>query len=540
MPRVLGRIFLRIDSLSIAQKIMLADLIVSLLFVIGGTIGVVSAEPGHRGYLVALTAGIVVFVIGAGVVSIGLFVKPLEQLIEEAAATKAKYEVSQYRQDNENIKHMAYHDALTGLPNRYLFDDRLSIALAQARRYQHMLGVMFLDLDNFKDINDTLGHAVGDQFLQVVAKRLQGCLRGGDTVSRMGGDEFTVLLPEVVNKEDALEVAHRFIGVFKEPVWIGNREIFVTSSIGIALFPLHGEDGETLLRLADVAMYQAKRAGKNNYKLFSPGMIASTIERMDLESGLRHALERQELLLYYQPQVDVQTGKIVGAEALLRWQNPKWGLVLPLHFIPLAEENGLISVIGEWVLRTACAQNVKWQGLGYPSLRIAVNLSVRQFQQPNLVRLVADALEETGLEPKWLELEITESAAMENVHLASRKLKELKKMGVRIAIDDFGMGYSSLHYLKKLPITTLKIDKTFVKDCTSNHEDAMIITAVTALGKSLEYKVIAEGVETHAQFAFLQKTNCDEIQGYLFGKPMPAEDFERLFRNNVQTIKNAT
>ncbi|MHB1404918.1 MAG: putative bifunctional diguanylate cyclase/phosphodiesterase [Desulfitobacteriaceae bacterium] len=540
MPRVLKRILLRIDSLSIAQKIMAADLIVSGLFVIGGTMGFLAAEPAHRGFLVALTGGIVIFVIGAGFIIINLFVKPMEQFIEEAACTKAQHDIKEYKEDNESIKRMAYHDALTGLPNRYLFDDRLSVALEQARRYQHMLGVMFLDLDHFKCINDTLGHAVGDQFLQEVARRLQGCLREGDTVSRMGGDEFTVLLPEVISQNDAVKVAQRVIEALKQPFWMDDRELYITSSIGIAIHPKHGEDAETLLRLADVAMYQAKSAGRNNYKVFTPGMNAGTLERMDLECGLRHALERQELLLYYQPQLDVRTGKIVGAEALLRWQNPKWGLVLPLHFIPLAEENGLISSIGEWVLRTACAQNVMWQKSGYSSLRIAVNLSVRQFQQPNLVRLVADVLEETGLDPELLELEITESVAMQNVDFTSRKLKELKRMGVRIAIDDFGIGYSSLNYLKRLPITTLKIDKTFINDCTSNHEDAMIISAVVALAKSLQYKVIAEGVETHGQFAFLQKTNCDEVQGYLFGKPVPAEDFERLFSNSLQVFKSAT
>ncbi len=540
MPRVLKRILLRIDSLSIAQKIMVADLIVSVLFVIGGTMGVLTAEPQHRGLLVALTAGIIIFVIGAGFIIISLFVKPMEQFIEEAASTKAQHDIKEYKEDNENIKRMAYHDALTGLPNRYLFDDRLSVALEQARRYQHMLGVMFLDLDHFKCINDTLGHAVGDRLLQEVARRLQGCLREGDTVSRMGGDEFTVLLPEIISQNDAVKVAQRVIEALKQPFWMDERELYITSSIGIAIHPKHGEDAETLLRLADVAMYQAKSAGRNNYKIFTPGMNAGTLDRMDLECGLRHALERQELLLYYQPQVDVRTGMIVGAEALLRWQSPKWGLVLPLRFIPLAEETGLISAVGEWVLRTACAQNVAWQNGGYPSLRMAVNLSVRQFQQPNLVGRVTEVLQETGLDPQWLEIEITESIAMQNIEFTVRKLKEFKKMGVRIAIDDFGSGYSSLNYLKRLPIHTLKIDRAFINDCTSNLEDATIISAVVALGKSLQYKVIAEGVETHAQFAFLQKTYCDEVQGYLFGKPVPAGDFERLFRNNLQVLESAT
>lgn len=437
------------------------------------------------------------------------------------------------KQDEERIKHLAYHDALTGLPNRFLFADRLQLAMAHARRNRAKLAVMFLDLDRFKYINDSLGHAAGDQLLQEVATRLSACVREDDTVARMGGDEFTLLLPGIRAVEDVAKIAQKIIDTLKASFRIGDRDLYITVSIGIAMYPNDGLEADALLSHADAAMYRAKEQGRNNYQLYTPNLNEAALERMNLEQGIRHAIERNEFILHYQPQVNVRTGKIAGVEALLRWQSPELGLVSPMRFIPLAEDTGLIIPIGEWVLGTACTQNMQWQKNGYPPLRMAVNLSARQFQQGDLVEKVASILETTGLEPCWLELEITESIAMQDVEFTAKTLREFKQMGVHIAIDDFGTGYSSLNYLKKFPISTLKIDQAFISDSMTNLEDAAIVSSILVLAQSLEYKAIAEGVETQEQFEFLQKRDCDEIQGFLFGKSMAPQDFERLLEQRL-------
>ncbi|WP_051482664.1 bifunctional diguanylate cyclase/phosphodiesterase [Synechocystis sp. PCC 7509] len=421
------------------------------------------------------------------------------------------------------IRHQASHDLLTDLPNRALFNERIFLALANAHGRGEILAVVFLDLDRFKTINDTLGHAVGDQLLQNAASRLKGCLRKVDTLARWGGDEFTLLLPQISCAEDVRKTAQRILDTFSTPFCFGNQELHITTSIGIALAPYDGEDAETLVKNADTAMYCAKQLGKNNYQFYAPTMNIKALGQLVLENNLYKALEREEFLLHYQPQVDLNTGEIVGMEALLRWQRPELGLVPPAQFIPLAEESGLIVPIGEWVLRTACTQNRAWQLAGLPPLRIAVNFSARQFQQPNLVKTIAQVLKETGLEPGYLELEITESLVMQNVDFTISVLGELQALGIHVSIDDFGTGYSSLSSLMYFPLDTLKIDQSFIRNLTTNPKNAAIITSVITLGHGLNLKVIAEGVETLAQLEFLRSVKCDAVQGYLFSRPLSAE-----------------
>lgn len=432
------------------------------------------------------------------------------------------------KQHEERIKHLAYHDALTGLPNRYLFLDRLTLALARAHRTGAKIAVLFLDLDRFKDVNDTLGHAAGDMLLKEVGKRLEHCLREEDTVARMGGDEFTVLLPEINDVGDIEIVARKVLEMFTQPLTLEGEEIFITASLGIAVAPEDGQDAQTLLRHADMAMYKSKEQGKNRFGFFRTEMSVQAHERLTVEQRLRRALERDEFVLHYQPQVDVYSKQLIGIEALLRWQSPEAGLVPPMRFIPVAEETGLILPIGEWVLRTACRQNVAWQEAGFPPLRMAVNLSARQFHQENLVGRIEDILMETGLSPNWLELEITETVAMHNVALTSSVLRKLKGMGIHIAIDDFGTGYSSLNYLKRFPIDTLKVDQSFIRDSVTDPEDAAIVATILVLARNLNYLAIAEGVETPEQLEFLQERECDGFQGYLISEPLPAEGMTEL------------
>jgi len=428
----------------------------------------------------------------------------------------------------ETILHLAYHDALTDLPNRTLFEDRLTVALAQARRRNQMLPVMFLDLDRFKQVNDMAGHAMGDKLLRRVAERLAGLVREGDTVARVGGDEFTLLSPEVAGVEDTVEIAERVLKVFQQPWALDGHEFHVTTSVGIAMYPNDGEDVESLLRNADTAMYRAKEQGRNNYQLYTPAMNARIAERLAVENSLRHGLVSGEFAVHYQPQVNIDTGQIVGAEALVRWQHPERGLVLPAEFIPVAEETGLIVPLGEWVLRTACAQNRAWQEAGLPPLRVAVNLSARQFQQRDLKSMVAQVLEETGLDPHCLQLEITEGVAMQDAEFTITMLRELRGMGIQIAIDDFGTGHSSLSYLRRLPIDVVKIDRSFVCDLTTDPNDAAIVSTIVAMAHNLKLKVIAESVETEEQLTFLKEQQCDEFQGYLFSKPVPAGKLEKI------------
>lgn len=448
----------------------------------------------------------------------------------EARTAELLEEIKERKRAEETIRHRAYHDALTGLPNRALFTDHLTVARAQARRNRQMLAVMFLDLDRLKVVNDTAGHPEGDGLLKSVAQQLEGLVREGDTVARVGGDEFTVLLPGVTQVDSAVEVAERILKALRRTWVLGGHEFHVTASIGITVYPTDGDDPETLLRNADIAMYRAKEEGGNSYQFYTPAMKSRITERLALENGLRKGLERGEFVVYYQPQVNIRTGKIVGAEALVRWQQPERGLILPMEFIPVAEESGLIVPLGEWVLRAACAQNKAWQKAGLPPIRVAVNLSARQFQRHDLTETVAHVLEETGLEPRYLELEITESAAIQDVDFTVAMLGRLQEMGIQIAIDDFGTGQSSLGYLKRFPIDVLKIDRSFINDLTGDPGAAEIATTIIAMAHNLKLKVIAEGVETQDQLAFLRQQRCDEMQGFLFSKPAPAEDFAKVLR----------
>jgi diguanylate cyclase (GGDEF)-like protein/PAS domain S-box-containing protein len=434
-------------------------------------------------------------------------------------------DITERKRAEEQVKHLAFHDPLTNLPNRLLFSDRLTLAVAQAHRHNQRLAVLFLDLDRFKVINDSLGHSVGDELLRQVAERIQEYVREGDTVARLGGDEFTLLVPGITAEEDAAKIAKKICDAIHDPFWIDGRELFVTTSMGVAVYPSDGHDAETLVRNADSAMYRAKEQGRDNYQLYTPAMNAKAVERLSLESRLRQAVANDELELHFQPFFDLKTAEVLGAEALLRWRHPELGLIPPGEFIPIAELSGLIVPIGEWVLRTACAAARKWHAQGFPSLTVSVNLSSRQFQQSDLVSQVTSALTETGLEPDKLDLEITESNAMQNAEHSINTLWGLKKQGVRISMDDFGTGYSSLNYLKRFPIDRIKLDQSFVRDLPGDKDDAAIAMAVIAMGRSLELVVIAEGVETEEQLAFLKDRNCDQLQGFLFSRPLPPEAF---------------
>jgi len=429
--------------------------------------------------------------------------------------------------------HQAHYDKLTDLPNRTLFLDRLTLALAQAARNRKMLAVLFVDLDRFKTIVDTLGHAIGDQLLRGVAGRLGACLDAGETLARFGGDEFAILLPQINRADKAVKLAQKMLEALKPAFQFTAQELHITTSLGIALYPYDGEDADTLLKNADTALYRAKEQGRNNYQLYSPAMNARAFERLALENALRRAMERQEFLLHYQPQMELSSGKVVAMEALVRWQHADLGVVYPAEFISLAEETGLIGALGEWVLRTACTQNVAWQKAGLPPLRVAVNLSGRQFQQQNLVDVLARILKDTLMDPRLLELEITESIAMQNADYTNVMLKEFKTMGIHIAMDDFGTGYSSLSYLKKFPIDTLKIDQSFVRDLSTDPNDAAIANTVIVLAHSLKLQVIAEGVETREQEDFLRQHGCDLAQGFLFSEPLSADQFEAFIRQKT-------
>ena len=481
----------------------------------------------EQAYQVGVTIGWRYFAQSAGTIYlgyIGFLLEAITGMSMIACLLEDEREASELA--TVEMEHLAYHDALTGLPNRPLFIDRLIVALAQASRTEQKLAVFFLDLDRFKDINDSIGHTTGDALLKAVAERIRRCVREGDTVARFGGDEFTLLIPRIDQVEDAAKIAQKILETLKIPFAIADHELFVTTSIGISVYPADGIDPETLVRNADTAMYRAKDQGRDNYQLYAPAMNARALERLALENMLRKALSHRELVLFYQPVADMRTKAIVGVEALIRWNHPERGLVSPAHFISVAESSGLIIPIGDWVLRTACRQTKYWQKRVNPHLTVAVNLSARQFQQANLAEEIAEVLEETGLEPKYLELEITESNAMQNAENTMYTLRELKALGVRIAMDDFGTGYSSLSYLKRFPIDTLKLDQSFVREIATDASDAAIATAVIAMAHSLDLKVIGEGVETTEQFAFLQQQRCDYIQGYLFSPPQSAENLE--------------
>jgi len=433
-------------------------------------------------------------------------------------------DITERKVAEERVQSLAYYDALTGLPNRILLRDRLSKALAAARRQKHKVALLFLDLDRFKIINDSLGHSVGDLLLQDVAERLKRCAREQDTVARLGGDEFLIVLTNVKDIPDAAVATERFMDAMTAGFVIQGHSLSISCSLGISIFPEHGADSETLIKNADAAMYRAKDYGRNNFQFFTADMNAQAVERLTLENGLRLALDKKELFLVYQPQMDIATGKITGLEALLRWQHPELGLVPPDKFIRIAENSGLIMPIGEWVLRTACFQARKWQDEGRTAVSVAVNVSAVQFRQEGFPQTVCRVLHETGVAPQYLELELTESLLLSNADVMFSVLQQLTAMGLRLAIDDFGTGYSSLSYLRQFPVSKLKIDRSFVRDVAVNPDDAAITTAIISMAKSLNLKVIAEGVETEAQMSFLRAHQCDEIQGYYFSKPLATDE----------------
>jgi diguanylate cyclase (GGDEF)-like protein/PAS domain S-box-containing protein len=435
-------------------------------------------------------------------------------------------DITERRESEQRLVHLAHYDALTNLPNRLLFYDRLGQAIALARRNQWIVGVMFIDVDRFKYVNDTLGHPVGDKLLQKVSERLTRAVRSEDTVGRLGGDEFAVVLSNLGAMQDAEAVAQKIIRSIDEPFQLdGGTEVYVTASIGITLYPIDSMDQDALLKNADLAMYRAKDEGRNTYARYLPEMNNQNTGRLDMQAMLRRALERDEFVLYYQPRVDVQTNRIVGAEALIRWNSPELGFVSPEEFIPIAEEIGLIVPIGEWVLRTACAQNRAWQDAGHAPLLMSVNLSARQFREKNLAETIVEVLDASGLQARHLDLEITESLIMSHANSTVVLLQRLHHLGVGLSIDDFGTGYSSLAYLKRFPVQSIKIDQSFVRDLTTDADDAAIVAAVVAMAKSLKLKVIAEGVETKAQLDYLTTMHCDEYQGYYFSRPVPAATF---------------
>jgi diguanylate cyclase (GGDEF)-like protein len=453
------------------------------------------------------------------------------QLLRSYATIRA---VNERKRAEEKIVHMAYHDALTNLPNRLHFDQRLKRSFDEAERTGGKMAILFFDLDRFKVINDILGHHVGDQLLQALAQKLKVYVKEKNLVARFGGDEFIILLPNIAHIDEAAQFAKGIPELLADPFILEDQELFVTASIGISLYPNDGTDAETLLKNADIAMYRSKEKGGNSYHYYHPEMNKRSMHRLSLEINLRKALERNEFQVYYQPFVDLQNGQVFGMEALIRWFHPEWGMVSPAEFIPLAEETGLIIPIGIYVLKQACMQNKKWQGLGSSSLRVSVNISAIQFHQPQFVQIIEDTLEETGLDPTLLCLEITENVAMTNVPYIIETMQKLRAMGVSISIDDFGTGYSSFSYLKRFRVHTLKIDQSFIRDVTLDEENAAIVTALIAMAQQLKIKSLAEGVETQEQLDFLILQGCDEIQGYFFSKPIPAADFEKLLRENKQ------
>ena len=442
----------------------------------------------------------------------------------------AQYDISTVMRFEQELEFQARHDILTGLANRALLRERLEQAMAVTRRSGQPLWVVFIDLDRFKFVNDTLGHDAGDLVLKSVAERLRDATREVDTVARLGGDEFVLLLPQHGNGEPGAAILQRIQDAVAQPLQLGEYEFFLSCCMGVAVYPDDGQNADTLIKHADIAMYRAKEQGRGHWQFYASGMNAGTLEQLGLESELRHALERGQFHLEYQPQLDLASGAVVGMEALLRWQHPQLGRIPPASFIGLAEEMGLITPIGDWVLRTACAQTRAWQLAGHGPLRLAVNLSARQFKQRNLLHAVAQALAETGLDAAHLELELTESMVMHNVEQATAIMANLKALGVQLSIDDFGTGYSSLAYLRHFPIDVLKIDKTFVSDITHSDDDAAIVRTIISLAHSLRLKVIAEGVETDQQLAFLRQHGCDQMQGYLFSRPLTAPAFEELLR----------
>jgi diguanylate cyclase (GGDEF)-like protein/PAS domain S-box-containing protein len=440
-------------------------------------------------------------------------------------------DITKMKLTEERLERLAHYDPLTELPNRMLFRDRLKLALLKAQRTGMQLAVLFLDLDRFKYINDTMGHPVGDQLLLAVAKRLTSCVRKSDTVARLGGDEFTIILEDFADMRSLAFLARKITARLAEPFSLDKTRVFVTASMGVALYPHDGKDVDLLIQNADTAMYQAKEQGKNRCRFFSEEMNIRASQRLELETSLRMALRNDEFVLYYQPQLELATGRVSGGEALIRWNHPQLGLMSPGRFIPVAEDTGLIVLLGEWVLKTACEQAVQWHKEGFSSLRVAVNVSGNQMEGDAGIQTVSRVLSETGIDPQRLELEMTESTLMADSDESVRMLHGFKKLGIRLSVDDFGTGYSSLSYLRRFPIDKLKVDRSFIKDISGSAGDKAIAKAIIALGHSLNLKVIAEGVETEEQLAFLKDHNCDEIQGFYFSRPLTTEAFADMLRN---------
>ncbi len=437
-------------------------------------------------------------------------------------------DITERKESEARIMHMAYYDNLTGLPNRRLLIDRLNQVMVRMQREKQLAVILFIDLDRFKFINDTLGHNTGDEVLRIIGGKLNNLCRKSDSVARLGGDEFIILLPEIARIEEVVQIVKRFLITLSEPLNVAGCKFSLSASIGISIYPNDGVDSETLIKNADAAMYKAKSEGRNNWQFYSSSMNESSFEWITMENKLRKAVEDGDFILHYQPQVDVHTKKVTGMEALIRWQDPDKGIIPPNVFIPVAEDTGLIIPIGEWVLRTACAQNKKWQDDGFRHFPVAVNISMRQFKQKDFVEIITGILNETGLDPGYLELELTESIIMSDAKATIKILHDLKELGLRLSIDDFGTGYSSLSYLKHMPIDTLKIDRSFVSDITLDENDFAICTAIIRMAKSLKIEVIAEGVETMEQFTLLSNLGCDKIQGYLISKPLLPEKINEL------------
>jgi len=458
----------------------------------------------------------------------------LEEMVAErtgelaSANDSLRAEIAERKRAEEQVNYLSLYDPLTNLPNQELFRANLTRALNLAREQRRKVAVLVLSIDRFKKFNDTLGHAVSNQLLCRVAEKLSAHVNGGGAVARLDGDEFSILQTGIGGAEDAIVLTQKIQEALRPPFEVSGHKLYLTASLGISLHPDDGADAQTLLQGASAALFQAKQSGGNGYQFYTADIKAAAFRRLTLESDLRRALEGEEFEVYYQPQISATTWRVCGMEALVRWRHPERGLISPAEFIPLAEDTGLIVPLGEWVLRTACAQNKAWQDAGFGSLRVAVNLSARQFEQPALAETIMRVLDETGLEPNCLELELTESAVMKNAELTIGILSELKKMGVQISIDDFGTGYSSLSYLKRFPINKLKIDQSFVGGAITNQSDAEIVRLVITLAHSLKLKVTAEGVETKEHLAFLDLLQCDEMQGYLFSRPLPVAAFEQL------------
>jgi len=454
-------------------------------------------------------------------------------------------DISEKKLVEDQMAYMAYHDSLTGLPNNHLFRDRVTHCIASAKRNNTKLAVMFLDLDRFKLINDTLGHSTGDKLLQATAERLQNCIRSSDSIAlnsnapinpsiaRLGGDEFIILLESIVDIKVISRIAERMVNEINQPIYIGQQEVFTSSSIGIALYPDDGKDVDTLLKNADAAMYYAKDQGRNNFQYYTQSMNEAAAQQLILGNNLRKALSNNEFHIYYQPQVSVITGQIIGLEALVRWQHPEKGFISPALFIPLAEETGQIQAIGEWILRQACLQGAKWIKQGFKPLIISVNLSAKQLRQSNLNKMIKNILTETEMPARYLGIELTESAIILEPDMALDRLNKIKSLGIKLSLDDFGTGYSSLSYLKRFPIDTLKIDQAFIKDVKNDPEDAALVKAIIAMGHGMGMDIIAEGVELQEQLEFLSANACDAIQGYLFSKPLPANEIEPLLPRPV-------